>query len=191
MKSIIAGVAIGLGGIAFLSTQNPLYFAIGLVIVCSFGAELYTGQICYPDHPLNLLRIFVGNSIGAALVALAAQQTRFSATLQAAAQNVMIPKLTDHFISLIILGVLCNFLIFVAVHIFKKNLKYADTSRYLGIILAIMVFVACGFEHCIADVFYLVMAGSPLSYYVVLIPVVIGNTIGGLICRFLVTKKYL
>ena len=46
-KSIAAGLAIGIGGTAYLSTGSPLVFSIGLLMVCYFNLYLFTGKISY------------------------------------------------------------------------------------------------------------------------------------------------
>lgn len=54
--------------------------------------------------------------------------------------------------SLFILGIFCNLLIFVAVDGFKENPH--EIGKYLSLFFGVSVFIICGFEHCVADMFY-------------------------------------
>ena len=57
LKSIIAGIAISIGGFCYLKIAEmdfpgakvvgAIFFAIGLILICNFGFYLYTGKICY------------------------------------------------------------------------------------------------------------------------------------------------
>ena len=51
LKSILAGLFIGIGGIAYLSVENKVVgaalFAVGLFTICTLGYNLYTGKLCY------------------------------------------------------------------------------------------------------------------------------------------------
>ena len=99
-------------------------------------------------------------------------------------------KLDDSLLSIFILSVLCNILMFIAVDGFKNNPH--EIGKYIGIFLGVTVFILCGFEHCVANMFYFsaanVWGGRALLYMLVM---TLGNACGGVIiplCRQLRTK---
>ena len=51
VSSVLGGVCIGLGGVAYLSLENrlagALFFTVGLFTICTFGFHLFTGKVCY------------------------------------------------------------------------------------------------------------------------------------------------
>lgn len=89
-------------------------------------------------------------------------------------------SLNDIFIK----SLFCGILMFIAVDSFKK-LTYSSAAQALLVVLPVSVFILCGFEHCIADMFYF----SCYSNYVKLIPyllvIITGNSIGSNLIRLL------
>lgn len=84
-------------------------------------------------------------------------------------------------------AILCNILIFAAVHMWKK---LCSPNNIIGLIFATAVFVMCGFEHCIANAFYFGCAFNPeLKIINFIILNILGNTIGGLLAYK--TVKYI
>lgn len=179
MKAYMAGVAIGIGGVAYLATSNPLYFTIGLFIVLAFDLHLFTGRACYVTDWRDLALTYIYNICGAASVAVLLSHTRFGPDLQAQCAALYLAKANESPLGLFFLGFLCNLLIYVAVRQYKNN---TDISRYLGL-FAVPVFVAAGFEHSIADAFYLAMANGHYSTLAILLPVTLGNLCGAQFCR--------
>lgn len=176
IKKIGAGVAIGIGGAAYLLTGNPLTFTIGLFIVLVCDLHLFTGRACFIDDGYDLLQTYLLNIAGTLLIAQTLTLTRFGPRLTEAANALCYAKAADTFPSLLILGILCNFLIFIAVYQYRRT---TGAARYFGL-AAIPIFIMCGFEHSIADAFYLSF-GAPVIE--MLVPVSIGNLIGARICR--------
>ena len=89
-------------------------------------------------------------------------------------------KLNDNLISIFILSVFCNILIFVAVDGFKNNPH--EVGKYLSIFFGVTVFIICGFEHCVANMFYITMAGAWSGKALLFLIVnTIGNAVGGLL----------
>ena len=73
-------------------------------------------------------------------------------------------------------GILCGILIFVCVDIYKKK------NTMLGVLFCVPVFILCGFEHSIADMFYVINARTfTWDAAAFLGLVVLGNAIGGLL----------
>ena len=89
-------------------------------------------------------------------------------------------KLNDNLISLFFLGILCNILIYIAVEGFK-NIPH-EVGKYLALLFGVMVFILCGTEHCVADMFYFWIAGAWNARAIVCILIItLGNAVGGVI----------
>ena len=117
IKGIYAGVMIGIGGIVYLSLDNKIagsfFFSIGLLTICMYGMNLYTGKIGYilinkKDYLIELLLSLVGNLIGTFTVGKMMLYTRF-ATLQEKALILSNQKLDDSLISIFILSIFIPF----------------------------------------------------------------------------------
>lgn len=205
LYAVLAGICIGLGGIAYLSAQNPIIgaflFSVGLFSICTLELNLFTGKILYifendKHYALNLIIIWVGNLIGAVSIGLLTKFTRIAkmtignVTFAEKAANLCSIKLSDNLLSIFILAVFCNIMIFIAVESYNKNPH--EIGKYMGIILGVMIFVLSGFEHCIADMFYFT-AGNAWSLHTIVYLIVItaGNAVGGLIfpiCKIIKNK---
>lgn len=192
---ILAGVSIALGGTAFLSLESKaagaVFFTVGLFTVCTFGFNLFTGKVCYifandRKYALDLLPIWLGNLIGAAGSAELLRLTRIGTPLAERAKQLCETKLDDSPLSIFILAIFCNILIFIAVDGFKNNPH--DLGKYLALLFGVSVFVLCGFEHCVANMFYFSMAhawsGKAIIYLLIM---TFGNALGGS-CAALVTQ---
>lgn len=189
ISSVLAGASIGFGGLAFLSVTDRVIgaalFTIGLFCVCSFGFHLFTGKVCYAlqndwSYALDLPLIWVGNVIGTGLTAGCASLTRAAPALAEKAMGLCQAKLDDSLISLFFLGILCNIFIYIAVEGYKNNPH--ELGKYLSLFLGVMVFILCGTEHCVADMFYFWMARA-WSHRAILSVIVIslGNSVGGIL----------
>lgn len=184
--SIYAGAAIGLGAIANILVGGlfgAFIFTIGIITVCYFNLDLYTGRICYPRRYSisNYIMIYCCNFVGAAATAGLIRCTKYGRQIMLAATEIMLHKTEDLWISLCILGFFCNCCIFIAVEVFRTHV---GVERVVIIILAIMTFVLCGFEHSIANFAYLIMSNEEVLDFWKVIKVIVcvtaGNTIGGL-----------
>ena len=197
--AVLAGTSIAIGGTAFLSLDNKiagaLFFCVGLFMVCSFGLNLFTGKVCYfPGKPPAYLGwlalVWVGNLVGAELVALCVRCTRTGPSLAEKAAALCSIKTEDSLISLFLLGALCNVLIFVAVESYRACPH--ELGKYLGLFLGVAVFVFSGMEHCVANMFYFTAAnawGPRALGYILLMTA--GNALGGVLfplCRKLKEK---
>ncbi|MBQ9325961.1 MAG: formate/nitrite transporter family protein [Clostridia bacterium] len=189
IRGILAGIAIGLGGTVYLLLDNRFLgaamFTVGLFTVCTRGFALFTGRVCYAlekdrSYLLELPVIWLGNFVGAWLLAQVESVTRTGPQLMEKAISVCQVKLSDNLLSIFVLAALCNVMIFIAVDGYAKNPH--ETGKYLALFFGVMVFILCGFEHCVANMYYFSMAhvwnGSTLLYLLVMTA---GNTIGGLL----------
>lgn len=188
IASIMGGVVIGIGGTVFLSIENTvlgaLFFSVGLFTICTFGLNLFTGKVCYifdnkPSYAAFCLSVWLGNLAGTLIAGSAVRLTRI-ASISARAASISEVKLNDTLLSVFVLAIFCNILIYIAVAGFRNNPH--PVGKYLGIIFGVMVFILCGFEHSIADMYYFTVAGAWSGKAVLYIAVIsLGNTVGGVI----------
>lgn len=193
-KAGMAGIFISIGAIVFLSCQSKLagavLFAVGLLCICEFGLNLYTGKIGYAvykgEKPLKkalfLLTVWLGNLCGTLLSGTAFRTSGNTAILEKAELLVQ-AKLQQNLFSALLLGIFCGILMFAAVDIFKRNTE--KSSRHIGILFCVPVFILCGFEHSVADMAYLALCPPAVlfspSALLFLLAVTLGNSLGGIL----------
>lgn len=89
-------------------------------------------------------------------------------------------KLSDNLISILLLSCFCGILMYIAVNNYKKH--STSIGKYMGIFICVMVFILCGFEHSVANMFYFsiarMLSWDTLLYLLIM---VIGNSIGAII----------
>lgn len=190
-------------------------FSLGLILVIVGGAELFTGNsliiMAWASHKVrtrelarNWVLVYVGNFVGAGMTALGmylSQQWTFDAyKVGATALNIANTKTSLDFVPAFMLGVFCNALVCLAVWLcFSAR---TTTDKILSIIPPIAAFIAAGFEHSIANMYFiplgLLLRNEPqvlaaanktaeqLSHltwqgFIVnnLLPVTLGNIVGG------------
>ena len=193
VSSLLAGICVGLGGLAFLSVENRVtgaaLFTVGLFCICTFGFHLFTGKVSYvfqndTAYALTLPLIWLGDLAGTGVTALVASLTRNSAALRERAMALCQVKLDDGMLSLFFLGVLCNILIYIAVEGFRSNPH--ELGKYLSLFFGVMVFILAGTEHCVADMFYFWMAGAWSGRAILCVLVItLGNSAGGVLLPLL------
>ena len=195
VSSVLAGCCIGFGGVIYLlyhGVLGAMFFAIGLLTICSYGLHLYTGKVCYifqndKKFKLQIPLIWLGNLVGTGIIAIISIYTRNGANLTAYAQNICASKMKDSYLSLFLLGIFCNIMIYIAVEGYNK-IPY-ELGKYLSLFLGVMVFILSGFEHSVADMFYFWMAGNWAGDAIIrLIIITLGNAAGGII--FAEAKRY-
>ena len=194
VSAMIAGMMIGIGGTVYLSVNNPvigsLLFAVGLFTIVVYQLNLFTGKIGYLIlTPLNkvlkyidLIAItWIGNFIGADLYCKCLYYIK--PDLDAKATVLCNAKLTQPFLTTIILAIFCGLLMYIAVDNFKNS--KSDIGKYIGVFVCVSVFILCKFEHCVADMFYFGMMNelpdtscASLRY---ILTVTLGNTLGSFI----------
>lgn len=232
-KAILAGAMIGMGAaasnVAAHAISNvgvarfvaALVFPVGLMMVMLLGAELFTGDCLVAMSVFDgkqkiydviriLVLVFLGNFVGATLLAilivLSGQLDYSSGLLGAYTIKVAIGKVNISLVEGVISGVLCNILVCAAV-LMAMSAKDI-TGKLLSIFFTIMLFVTSGFEHCVANMYYITagmlakekseyvkmamdtygytkaqLEGLNIANYIVgnLLPVTIGNIIGGVL----------
>lgn len=188
VSAILGGACIGFGGTAFLSLDNKvlgaLFFTVGLFVICTFGLNLFTGKVCYiferdKTYAINVPVIWLGNVAGTGLVALLVNLTRI-APITEKAVSMCQTKMDDSLLSLFILGIFCNIFIYIGVEGYNTNPHQA--GKYIALFFGVMVFILCGFEHCVADMFYFSAAKMwSINAILRLLIITVGNAVGGVI----------
>lgn len=227
--ALLAGAFIAFGAAFYTitvynSTMSPgitrllggLVFCLGLTLVVVAGAELFTGNnllvMAYVDKKITLqqlaanwLIVFTGNFIGALgvvfLVYLSGHWLMDGGAVGAKAVLIANAKVKIDFLQALARGILCNALVCLAVWLCFAGRNVTD--KILAILFPITAFVAMGFEHSVANM-YFIPAGILAQYdatvlqaaqaggnaldlsdlniwgmFKNLIPVTLGNIIGG------------
>lgn len=156
--AVMSGIMIGFGGVVFLMCENrvvgSLLFSFGLLTIVCQGFALYTGRVGYfrqygwAQMAATLAGNFVGTFIMAKLFAL----TRLP--IGEAVQGIVATKLADSTLSLFVLAVGCGAMMYLAVDNYRKS------KSWLFVIMPIVIFILSGFEHSIANMFYLSLADA-------------------------------
>lgn len=228
--AILAGAFISFGAIfattvtaemilspGFTKLIGGVAFSLGLILVIIGGAELFTGNnlivMAWANkkiHTSQLLRnwtiVFFGNFVGAISMAIlmlfSLQYSSGTGSIGLKALNIAEIKCSLGFEQAIILGILCNILVCLAVWLCFSATTVS--GKVLAILFPISAFVASGFEHSIANMYFIPIAlfikgsasaafwqgiaSSPDQFESLtwgsfimknIIPVTIGNIIGG------------
>lgn len=234
LLAVLAGAFIALGAV-FATTVTAgtagvlpfgitkllggLVFCLGLILVVVAGAELFTGnnliimawasgKVTTPQLLRNWVIVYAGNFVGSVATALlmffSGQYAFGSGVVGLNVLNVAAAKASLGFVQAIVLGILCNALVCLAVWLTYS--ARTTTDKILAIVFPITAFVAAGFEHSVANMYFipislLVKAGAPAEFWGQigktaadyssltwqgflinnLIPVTLGNIIGGTI----------
>lgn len=179
--AMLAGAFIGIGATFMLvvkadstlsfaasSLLGALAFVAGLFLVLSAGAELFTGDCLMVFGPLSkkvswkntirtLALVYLGNFCGSllmALLVLAANTASLNGgAFGQAAIKVATTKVSMGWWEIFSRGILCNMLVCLAVWIGHSATSVTD--RLVSALLPIMAFIAAGFEHCVANMFFI------------------------------------
>ena len=183
LGGFLAGASISVGAAIYLSCQSKvagaLLFSIGLILVVTYGFNLYTGMIGYVRSGRDLLRAlwaFLANALGCTLSLLMPNGGA------ARAAELWQGKLENGLPIVFVRAVVCGVLIFACVNYAKKH---GGVAALAYIVLAVAAFILCGAEHSVADICFLFAARafSPQSVGFILV-VAAGNAVGSLILSF-------
>ncbi len=183
LKGMLAGLAIGLGGFLYIIMTFALHgeyaelgkilgsilFSVGLFLVCTFSLSLYTGKIglIYEEKKdkvfyISLPVMLIGNAIGAFALGYICwaifRNTDVITYANAAATSRLALNSFMDYLTTAIKSFLCGLCVYLAVKAFSLN-----RLKPLGIgllVFFVFVFVYCGFQHCIANMFYFGMANA-------------------------------
>jgi formate/nitrite transporter len=227
LLAILAGAFIALGsefctvtitgtapilGFGLTKLVGGLVFCIGLILVIVAGAELFTGNslilmatISGKVSMARLLRnwiiVYIGNFVGsvatAYLIYLSEQYKMSNNAVGVTAITIAVGKCSGAFLPLFIKAIYCNAMVCLAVWLcFSAR---TSTDKILCILFPITGFVASGFEHCVANMYFIPIGiflksqsdviaayGKDVSnltwinfWLVNMLPVTLGNIIGG------------
>jgi len=189
-SAILAGIMIGIGGSVYLTLTasgnklaGALLFAVGLFTIIIFKLHLYTGKVGYLPIPgdnikvktLSIIFTVLGNLIGTFTFGAA-----FSRRLIANTDvlNMVELKLNLPLWDAFLLAIPCGILMFVAVEGYRR--AESDVAKGIIVLFSVAVFILAGFEHSIADMFYIGAAGVFTSDAALfLLIVILGNAVGG------------
>ncbi len=232
--AVLAGAFIALGAVFMTTTtagaagvlpygiarlMGGLAFCLGLILVVVAGAELFTGNnlivMAWASRKVttgkllrNWIIVYFGNFVGAILTAygmyLSGQFAFGQGAVGLQALTIANAKVGLSFTQAVVLGVFCNALVCLAVWLCMS--ARTTTDRILSILFPITAFVAAGFEHSIANMYFIPVAlfiknGAPAEFWTNigktaadfsnitwgnffvanLLPVTIGNIIGGVL----------
>lgn len=173
-------------------TVGAVFFTLGLFLVLTRKYHLFTGKVANlieegPKYSLDLLIIWLGNFVGALIMMLFTKYSKLGYLIDAA-KTVSTNKLSQDYLSAFLLAILCGIIIYLAVDNFNKNEHHV--GKYVGLFVLIPTFIICGFEHCVANMYYLLLAGEiNVESMMFLIVVSIGNTIGSVIYKYFELRK--
>lgn len=198
ISGVAAGGYIALGAMVYLSIPNAmigsLFFASGIFLVVNFHNLLFT-RVCpmavfSGEYGMrDMIIAWIGNGIGAAFIAVLGHFSRFESVIAKRIQTIGEIKLSDSVASLFVMGFFCAVLVAVAV-IAGVRQKQGSFAQIFYIWLFITAFVFAGFEHIVADMYYLTAYGliygvEFLAVFKVLIFVTAGNIAGGFVTGYL------
>lgn len=217
--SILGGAFIALGGLLSVvvvggmpsvAATNPgitkfifgALFPLGLVLVVIGGAELFTSDCAVMPYGMlqkqisfkRLARlwtvVYLGNFVGALAVAyFFGYKTNILAAdpWLSAVQKIAVYKTSHHFTETFIKGIGANWLVCMAV--WAAYAAKDVTGKVIAIWFPVMCFVVFGFEHSIANMFFIPLAmllGAPVTmeqfFITNLLPATLGNIAGGVLC---------
>ena len=200
INPIIGAFLFSLGLLTILNFKLPLYTGrIGflfeeqrkenkqVVLYVHNGNTICANQrVSLIEKIAHLVLMWSGNMLGTYLAATAFLNTRIGPKLIETVTPIVETKLNDSFISLFLLSVGCGALMYIAAAGYKIYAYKESGSDIVGNIFAIIpiaVFILCGFEHCIADMFYMFLYGE--VDFIRLLIITLGNTLGSFLINFL------
>ncbi|MDI3480970.1 MAG: formate transporter [Tepidanaerobacteraceae bacterium] len=212
LLGIFAGIFIGFGANASIVVTQTMesnldvglakffgaaVFPVGLMLVVMAGAELFTGNnlmtLALMDRKitpggmlLNWSMVYLGNFVGSVILAmmLASSGLYGSKFLLEKVVSVAAAKSSLTFAQAFVRGILCNMLVVLACWMQAGSKDMA--GKILALWFPIMLFVLSGFEHSVANMFFVPLGmflGADVTWgqFIVknLIPVTLGNIVGG------------
>ena len=213
LLGVLAGAYIGLGclwytlvvsdaslGFAASRVLGGAVFSLGLILVVLAGAELFTGNnlmvLAWAGGELDLRAlgrhwtlVLAANAAGAVAMAGLAVLSGYvemnGGAVSATAVRIAAAKAALPFWQAFFAGVLCNMLVCLAVWLAAAGRTIAD--KVVAIVFPIAAFVAAGFEHSVANFYFITLglildgggAVTPQAYLTNLVPVTLGNVVGG------------
>ena len=206
----LAGAAATFGNVYVGKVAGAAIFPAGLTMVVLAGSELFTGnclliipllerEICLRALLCSWALVYLGNFLGSVLVAGLCSAAGTLDVVRDAVITTAEMKASLPFGAALLRGVLCNFLVCIAV--WMSQVGESAAEKFIGLYGPIFVFVLCGFEHSIANMTTMAVGmmnstSGTLTiggYIYNLVCVTIGNMIGGVVFvalpYYLISKK--
>lgn len=156
---------------------GAVLFAFGLIVVCRYSMSLFTGMAGYINKK-NALEFVVVTAVNSVFAFGFGVLGSFNPAVREKAVEVCAARLANNLLWLFVSAIFCGILIYLGVDFYKK------TGNYIGIIFSIPVFVLCGFDHTVADLFYYGASGIYKAEDLIVLPILIaGNLVGSNIIR--------
>lgn len=194
LKGILAGIMISISCVLYISIPNSVIgaaaFSIGLITIIIFELNLFTGQVGYIVSVYDAIFSFctlLSNVLGCCLSYLyfayiKNEDKYFMSKVELLSEK----KYCYPILKLFLMGVGCGILMYIAIESFKKSVSI------IIVILCVSTFILCGFEHSIADAFYMLFTiESPISYIGKIIIIALGNALGSNIFRIITNKNFM
>lgn len=181
-KALYAGILVGIGDVVYTILENKyigsMLFSLALLTVINSQLNLYTGKIgFYKNYSWRfLVKILFMNLIGILFVCAIFLWAR--AEISSTVLKIANAKFADVFFNLFAMGILCGMCMYIAV----------SNKNQLISVFSIMVFILCGFRHCIADFPFLIVSFS-YTNLLKFIMIVLGNSVGSIMINFLFSDK--
>ena len=181
-NGFVAGLLIGVGCVANVVSDNPLQgavlFSLALLTICAIKYKLYTGAIgllnSFNELKYLILMLLVNFAGVAAFCYLIANYSGLNIDTSALCEI----KLNETWYEAFTRSFGCGVLIYIAVVSYLRASTTETKANPLFVILPVVAFILCGYDHCIANYGYLVMNDV---YWTNNLPIwVVGNSLGAL-----------
>lgn len=184
INAISAALLISIASYCNLISVNKyvgaVLFAFGLIIVCRYSMCLFTGMAGYINKK-NIPDFLIATVVNCVFAFGFGVLGSFNPAVKEKAAEVCSGKLANNLLWLFVSAIFCGILIYLGVDFFKK------TGNYIGIIFAIPIFVLCGFDHTVADLFYYGASGAySAADLLPLAVIILGNIAGSSVMRALI-----
>lgn len=188
--AIMSGVLLCIGCTVSMSVDSKLagafLFSLGLYAIITFRFGLYTGKVGYialspPSYIIEVILTILGNICGAAIGGFLLNLTKLGGSISQTAADIISVKAADSAISAFVLAIFCGILMFTAVEGCKRATEKSDfTGGLFVVVLPVMLFILCGFNHCIADIsyFFIGKCANASAFLLYIIYVILGNALG-------------
>ena len=187
LRGYLAGICISFGGTVYTLSSNKIigsvFFCVALLTICYMQLSLYTGKIGFlvENHSKNdiveILCCLLGNIAGVVSIG---SLWPFDTQLVLTCQEMVTGKLSTSLYITFINAVMCGILMYIAVWIYKYK------HNIVGILFCVPTFILSGFEHSIADIFYIAAAKEyTLTSIIFVLLVLLGNTVGSMLFSFI------
>lgn len=190
VKSLYAGILIGLASLLYISVENAyigsLLFSFGLLVICAEGLYLYTGKVgylCREKHYFKTVGLTLfGNILGIALISFMGLFAKRG--LSITASLLVESKLSNGVVEAFILAIFCGMMMYIGVEGYRR--VKSDAAKVVIVIFAVMIFILAKFEHSIANMAYFIVAKSfTLKSLFYIIIMILGNAVGANMLSFI------